>query len=63
MKINAETIDRCALEAIADQVGNPWEYCKAGEDEADGMRLVALGAVNGIYELANRLKEVLENEL
>ena len=57
MKIDVAAIEHCALEAISEQIGNPWEYCEK-EDSADGMRLVALGAVAGILEFADRLKEI-----
>ena len=59
MKIDVAAIEHCALLAISEQVNNPWEYCER-EDKADGMRLVALGAVAGICELADKLKKVLE---
>ena len=59
MKIDVATIEHCALEAIAEQIGNPWEYCTTGEHEADGMRLVALGAVAGILNFVDELKETL----
>lgn len=58
MKIDESCIDHNALRLIRDYVGIPLEYCTS-DDEADHMRLVTLGYVQGVIEMAKAMKEVL----
>lgn len=59
MKITADCIDRNAQLIIAEMVGCPYEYAE-GNDDADHQRLVTLGYVRGVLDMAAALKEVLK---
>lgn len=50
-----------AYNAIADIVGNPWEYLD-NEDVADHMRCATLGAIYGIMLLTESVCEGLKKE-
>ena len=59
MKIDEGCIDHNALRIINDIVGSPYEY--GGQDEtADHCRLMTIGAVRGVLDMAEAMKEVLK---
>ena len=57
MKIDEECINHNVVRLINETVSNPWEY---DGDELDHMRLVTLGYIRGVIELAGELKAVLK---
>jgi len=59
MKIDEACINHNAVRIIDDIVSNVWEMSREDESE-DHWRLMALGEICGIIDLAKSLKEVLE---
>lgn len=60
MKIDESSINHNALRMIKEVVGIPWEYCDTTDHDADGCRIVTLGAVYGVILLADELKQLLK---
>ena len=60
MNADESTIEKIALQLIRQTVGLPFEYSES-DGQADHMRLVTLGYVYGICEMADALKEALES--
>lgn len=61
MKIDEAYIDHNALRIINDIVGIPYEY--GDQDEStDHLRLLTLGAVRGVLDMAEAMKEVLSEK-
>ena len=61
MKITEDCIDHNALCVINMGIASPFEYADSSED-ADHIRLVTLGYIRGVLDLANELKAVLKEE-
>lgn len=59
MKITEDCINHNALLVIDMGIASPFEYADASED-ADHIRLVTLGYIRGVLDLAKELKEVLK---
>lgn len=59
MKIDEECINHNALRLIKEIVGLPFEY-NDQNDDSDHMRLVTIGFVRGVIELADALKEAVK---
>ena len=57
MKINEEDINHNAVRLISEL--NVWDLA-GNEDGDDGFRIMTLGYINGVTELARALKEVLK---
>lgn len=60
MKINYESINHNAMLVIKEYVGSPYEYSESSDD-ADHCRLVTIGFIYGVTQLADALKEVLKS--
>lgn len=61
MKTSEAYINQTALRLINEIVGSPFEY--GDQDEtADHFRLMTLGAVRGVLDMAEAMKEVLREE-
>ena len=61
MKIDEACINHNALRLINEIVGSPYEY--GDQDEtADHFRLMTLGAVRGVLDMTEAMKEVLKGE-
>ena len=61
MKIDEACINHNAVKLISEIVGIPYEY--GDQDEtADHFRLMTLGAVRGVLDMAKAMKEVLSEE-
>lgn len=59
MKIDEACIDHNAVKLISEIVGNPYEY--GDQDEtADHCRLMTIGAVREVLDMAEAMKEVLK---
>ena len=58
MKIDEACINHTALRVINEIVGNPYEYGDQDES-ADHVRLMTLGAVSGVLDMAEAMKKVL----
>lgn len=61
MKIDEACINHNALRLINKIVGIPYEYGDQDES-ADHCRLMTLGEVSGVLEMAEAMKKVLEGE-
>ena len=59
MKIDAGQIDYSALRTIENIIGCPYDYAN-GDNDQDNQRLLTLGAIRGVLDLANELKEVVK---
>lgn len=59
MKITEDCINHNALRVINMGIASPFEYADSSED-ADHIRLVTLGYIRGVLDLANELKAVLK---
>ena len=59
MKIDESCINHNALRIINDIVAYPYEYGEQNED-ADHCRLLTIGAVRGVLDMAEAMKEVLK---
>ena len=59
MKIDSGQIDYSALRVIENIVGNPAEYSGYDSDQ-DNERLLVIGAIRGVLDLANELRIVLK---
>ena len=57
MKIDEGQIDFSALRTIEAIIGSPYEYAD-GDNDQDNQRLLTLGAIRGVLDLANELKGV-----
>ncbi len=57
MKIDESQIDYSAIRTIEAIIGSPYEYAD-GNSDADNQRLLTLGAIRGVLDLANELKGV-----
>ena len=57
MKIDEGQIDFSALRTIEAIIGSPYEYAD-GENDQDNQRLLILGEIRGVLDLANELKGV-----
>ena len=61
MKIDEACINYNAVRLINEIMGNPYEY--GDQDEStDHLRLLTLGAVRGVLDMAEAMKEVLSEE-
>ena len=59
MKIDEGCIDHNAVQLINEIVGSPYEY--GDQDETDDhCRLMTIGAVRGVLDMAEAMKEVLK---
>lgn len=61
MKIDEACINHNALRLINEIVGNPYEYGDQDEN-ADHFRLLTLGEVCGVLDMAEAMKKVLSIE-
>lgn len=59
MKIDESCINHNALRIINDIVGAPFEYSDQDET-ADHSRLITIGAIRGVLDMAEAMKEVLK---
>lgn len=59
MKITYENINYYALRLIDEVVGLPFEYADEGND-ADHQRILTIGIVRGILDMAKAMREVLD---
>lgn len=57
MKIDEGQIDYSAIRTIEAIIASPYEYAK-DQTNADNQRLLTLGAIRGVLDLANELKGV-----
>ena len=57
MKIDEGQIDYSAIQTIEAIIGSPYEYANCDNDQ-DNQRLLTLGAIRGVLDLANELKGV-----
>lgn len=61
MKIDEACIDHNAIELINEIMGSPYEY--GDQDEStDHLRLLTIGAVRGVLDMAEAMKKVLSEE-
>ena len=60
MKIDYENIHYNAQRLIDEYTGSPYEYADQSDD-ADHQRLVTLGYIRGIIEMAHAMEEVLKS--
>ena len=60
MKIDYESINHTAMMVIKEYIGSPYEYSESSDD-ADHSRLVTIGFIYGVTQLADALKEVLKS--
>ena len=61
MKIDEACINHNAVRLISEIVGSPYEY--GDQDEtADHFRLMTLGAVRGVLDMAEEMKKALSVE-
>lgn len=61
MKIDEACIDHNAVKLINEIMGDPYEY--GDQDEtADHCRLITIGAVRGVLDMAEAMKKVLSVE-
>lgn len=58
MKIDEACINHNALRLINEIVESPYEYCDQDET-TDHLRLLTLGAVRGVLDMAEAMKGVL----
>ena len=61
MKIDEACINYNAVRLINEIMGNPYEYGDQDES-ADHFRLMTLGAVRGVLDMAEAMKKVLSEE-
>lgn len=61
MKIDENCINEKAIQAIDEVVALPFEFCD-GDEGSDHMRLVTIGAIRGVLDLANLLKGALKDD-
>ena len=59
MKIDESCIDHSATKIIDEYMGDPCEYSDQ-QNDCDHMRLITIGYVRGVLELAKELKEELK---
>lgn len=59
MKIDEATINHNALKLIDEMISCPFDYC-GEKPEEDHMRLVTIGEIAGVIEMANAMKKVLK---
>ena len=59
MKITNDCIDHNATRLIDDEIGCPYEYAEQS-DEADHQRLLTLGYIHGVLDMARITKEVMK---
>ncbi len=59
MKIDENCINEKAIQAIDELIGLPYEYCDEN-DGSDHLRLITIGAIRGVLDLANLLKGALK---
>jgi hypothetical protein len=59
MKITADNIDYNATRLIDDEMGCPYEYSEQSDD-ADHQRLLMIGYIHGVLDMAKTMKEVLK---
>jgi hypothetical protein len=62
MKIDEACINHNALRLINETVGIPYEYGDQDES-ADHLRLLTIGAVRGVLDMAEAMKKVLKGEI
>lgn len=61
MKIDEACINHNAVRLINEIVGCPYEYAEQDKN-ADYFRLLTIGAVRGVIEMAEAMKKVLKGE-
>ena len=59
MKIDEGCINHNALRLIDEIIDSPYEYSEENPD-SDHMRLLVLGEIRGIIQMADAMKEVLK---
>lgn len=59
MRITYENINYNALRLIDEVVGLPFEYADEGND-ADHQRILTIGIIRGILDMAKAMKEVID---
>ena len=59
VKITTDNIDYNATRLINDEIGSPYEYADQSDD-ADHQRLLTLGYIHGVLDMAKTMKEVLK---
>lgn len=60
MRINEECINHNASRLIDDVTANPYEWSEQGDD-ADHQRILTIGYVRGVLDMAKAMKEVLKS--
>lgn len=58
MKIDEASINHNALKLIDEMISCPFDYCSEKPEE-DHMRLVTIGEIAGVIEMAKAMKKVL----
>lgn len=59
MRITTDNIDYNATRLIDVTIGSPYEYAEQSDD-ADHTRLLVIGYIQGVLDMAKTMKEVLE---
>lgn len=59
MKITDDCIDYNTVRLIDDAILSPYDYSEQ-TDDADHQRILTLGVISGILEMAKAMKEVLK---
>lgn len=59
VKITTDNIDYNATRLIDDEMGCPYEYSEQSDD-ADHQRLLVIGYIHGVLDMAKVMKEVLK---
>jgi hypothetical protein len=59
MKITTDNIDYNATRLIDQEVDCPYEYSKQSDDN-DHVRLLMIGYIRGVLDMAKTMKEVLK---
>lgn len=59
MRINHENIEYNTVRLIKEIVGIPFEYSQQSDD-SDHLRLITLGYIRGVLDMADTMKEVLK---
>ena len=60
MRINEECINHNASRLIDDVTASPYEWVEQGDD-ADHQRILTIGYVRGVIDMAKAMKEVLKS--
>lgn len=60
MKIDETCIDHNTVRLIDDAILSPYDYSEQ-TDDADHQRILTIGVISGILEMAKAMKEVLKS--